>query len=62
MPRLVKAAALFAVVAAAAACTSPVQPEPAGVAVTKDSLAADVDTTAGPVCSGWNVGNGTTCP
>lgn len=61
MPRLVKVAALFAVIAAAA-CSSPVQPEPAGLAVTKDSLAADMDTTAGPVCSGWNVGNGTTCP
>lgn len=62
MPRLFKAAALLAVITAAA-CSSPVQPEPAGLAVTKDSLAADVDTTAGPVCTGWNVGNATTtCP
>ena len=61
MPRLVKAAALFAVIAAAA-CSSPVQPEPAAMQVRTDSLAADVDTTAGPVCSGWNVGNGATCP
>lgn len=61
MPRLFKAAALFAVIAAAA-CSSPVQPEPAALKVQKDSLAADTDTTAGPLCSGWSVANGTTCP
>ena len=63
MPRLAKAAALFAVIAAAAACNSPVQPEPAAAQVQRDSVAADVDTTAGPQCTGWMVVNGViTCP
>ncbi len=61
MPRLWKAAALFAAIALAA-CSSPVQPEPAAVKVQKDSVAAEGDSIPGPLCSGWSVANGTTCP